>query len=141
MSECTHDCSTCGESCGQRQNPQSLLKEHHPEARVGKVIGIVSGKGGVGKSMVTSQMAVTMRRRGYQVGILDADVTGPSIPKAFGLHENATGDARGLYPCESSTGIKVENVVSQNNNSSINNQPNNIETFDMPKNKIEDNNS
>ena len=107
MSECTHDCSTCGESCGERQNPQSLLKEHHPEARVGKVIGIVSGKGGVGKSMVTSQMAVTMRRRGYQVGILDADVTGPSIPKAFGLHENATGDARGLYPCESSTGIQV----------------------------------
>ena len=107
MSECTHDCSTCGESCGERQNPQSLLKEHHPEARVGKVIGIVSGKGGVGKSMVTSQMAVTMRRRGYSVGILDADVTGPSIPKAFGLHENATGDARGLYPCESGTGIQV----------------------------------
>ena len=107
MSECTHDCSTCGESCGQRQNPQSLLKEHHPEARVGKVIGIVSGKGGVGKSMVTSQMAVTMRRRGYSVGILDADVTGPSIPKAFGIHENATGDVRGLYPCESGTGIQV----------------------------------
>ena len=69
MSECTHDCSTCGESCAERQAPQSLLKEHNPAARVGKVFGIVSGKGGVGKSMVTSQLAVTMRRRGYQVGI------------------------------------------------------------------------
>ena len=69
MSECTHNCSTCGESCSERQEPQSLLKEHHPEAHIGKVFGIVSGKGGVGKSMVTSQLAVTMRRRGYQVGI------------------------------------------------------------------------
>ena len=71
MSECTHNCSTCGASCGERQEPQSLLKEHNPAARVGKVYGIVSGKGGVGKSMVTSQLAVTMRRRGYQVGVLD----------------------------------------------------------------------
>ena len=87
MSECTHDCSTCGESCGERQNPQSLLKEHHPEARVGKVIGIVSGKGGVGKSMVTDLLAVEFARRGYHCGILDADITGPSIPKAFGITE------------------------------------------------------
>ncbi|MBP3485737.1 MAG: P-loop NTPase, partial [Oscillospiraceae bacterium] len=72
MSECTHNCSTCGESCGERQEPQSLLKDHNPNARVGKVYGIVSGKGGVGKSMVTSQLAVTMRRRGYAVGVLDA---------------------------------------------------------------------
>ena len=83
MSECTHNCSTCGESCSERQEPQSLLKEHNPAARVGKVYGIVSGKGGVGKSMVTSQLAVTMRRRGHQVGILDADVTGPSIPVSY----------------------------------------------------------
>lgn len=82
MSECTHECSTCGESCSQRQEPQSLLKELNPAARVGKVYGVVSGKGGVGKSMTTCQLAVTMRRRGYQVGVLDADVTGPSIPKA-----------------------------------------------------------
>lgn len=107
MSECTHDCSTCGESCGSRQEPQSLLKEHSPQARVGKVYGIVSGKGGVGKSMVTSQLAVTMRRRGYQVGILDADVTGPSIPKAFGIHEPATGTEEALVPCLSSTGIQI----------------------------------
>ena len=80
MSECTHDCSSCGESCASRE-PQSLLKAHHADAHVGKVYGIVSGKGGVGKSMVTSQLAVTMRRRGYQVGILDADITGPSIPR------------------------------------------------------------
>ena len=84
MSECTHDCASCGESCGERQEPQSLLKEHHPAAHVGKVYGIVSGKGGVGKSMTTCQLAVTMRRRGHTVGVLDADVTGPSIPKAFG---------------------------------------------------------
>ena len=107
MSECTHDCSTCGESCGERQEPQSLLKELNPNARVGKVYGIVSGKGVVGKSMVTCQLAVTMRRRGYSVGILDADVTGPSIPKAFGIHEPATGTEEALNPCLSSTGIQV----------------------------------
>ena len=107
MSECTHDCSTCGESCSERQEPQSLLKEHHPEAHIGKVFGIVSGKGGVGKSMVTSQLAVPMRRRGHQVGILDADVTGPSIPKAFGIHGQATGSEAGLYPMVSKTGIQV----------------------------------
>ena len=107
MSECTHNCSTCGESCGERQEPQSLLKEHNPAARVGKVYGIVSGKGGVGKSMVTSQLAVTMRRRGYSVGVLDADVTGPSIPKAFGVHGQAVGNEQGLFPMESRTGIQI----------------------------------
>ena len=85
MSECTHNCSTCGESCGERQEPQSLLKEHNPNARVGKVYGVVSGKGGVGKSMVTSQLAVTMQRRGCRTAVLDADITGPSIPKALSL--------------------------------------------------------
>ena len=107
MSECTHNCSTCGESCGERQEPQSLLKEHNPAARVGKVYGIVSGKGGVGKSMVTSQLAVTMHRRGYSVGVLDADVTGPSIPKAFGVHGQAVGNEQGLFPMESRTGIQI----------------------------------
>ena len=107
MSECTHNCSTCGESCSERQEPQSLLKEHHADAKVGKVYGIVSGKGGVGKSMVTSQMAVTMRRRGYDGGVLDADITGPSIPKAFGVHGQATGGANFIYPMESRTGIQI----------------------------------
>ena len=107
MSECTHDCATCGESCGERQEPQSLLKEHHPAARIGKVYGIVSGKGGVGKSMTTCQLAVTMRRRGHGVGILDADVTGPSIPMAFGLHGQATGAEDHLDPMLTRTGIQV----------------------------------
>lgn len=110
MSECTHDCSTCGESCAQRQEPQSLLKQPHRESHIGKVYGIVSGKGGVGKSMVTSQLAVLMRRRGFKVGILDADVTGPSIPKAFGIHERARGGESCLYPVESSTGIQLMSV-------------------------------
>jgi len=110
MSECTHNCSTCGENCSSRQSPQSLLKEHHAEARIGKVYGIVSGKGGVGKSMVTSQLAVTMRRRGYSVGVLDADVTGPSIPKAFGVHEMATGNDHALFPVPSRTGIELMSV-------------------------------
>jgi len=107
MSECTHDCASCGESCSERQEPQSLLKEHHPSAHVGKVYGVVSGKGGVGKSMTTCQLAVTMRRRGHSVGVLDADVTGPSIPKAFGLHGQARGNDQGLLPMETRTGIQV----------------------------------
>ena len=107
MSECTHNCSTCGESCADRQEPQSLLKELNSHARVDKVFGVVSGKGGVGKSMVTSQLAVTMRRRGHTVGILDADVTGPSIPKAFGIHGQAVGGEDGIYPIESYSGIQI----------------------------------
>ena len=89
----------------------------HPQLRhIGKVYGIVSGKGGVGKSMVTSQLAVTMRRRGYQVGILDADVTGPSIPKAFGVHGQAMGSEDGLYPMTSKSGIQImsTNLLLQN---------------------------
>lgn len=107
MSECTHDCSSCGSNCSSRTEPQSLLKEHHKEAHVGKVFGIVSGKGGVGKSMVTSQLAVTMRRRGYQVGVMDADITGPSIPKAFGVHGKATGFGGAILPMNSKGGIQV----------------------------------
>ena len=107
MSECTHDCSSCGQSCGERTEPQSLLKEHNPAAKVGKVYGIVSGKGGVGKSMVTSPLAVTLRRRGYSVGVLDADITGPSIPKAFGVHGQAMGTEQGIIPMESRTGIQI----------------------------------
>ena len=110
MSECTHDCSTCGENCGERTAPQSFLKAHNPAARVGKVFGVVSGKGGVGKSMVTSQLAVLLRRKGYQVGILDADVTGPSIPKTFGVHDRAMGDERGMLPVETAGGIQLMSV-------------------------------
>ena len=110
MSECTHDCSSCGESCGERTQPQSFLKEHNPAARVGKIFGVVSGKGGVGKSMVTSQLAVLMHRLGYKTGVLDADVTGPSIPKAFVVHQRALGDERGMLPVETSTGIQLMSV-------------------------------
>ena len=110
MSECTHNCSTCGESCGERTSPQSFLKKPHADAHNGKVFGVVSGKGGVGKSMVTSQLAVSLRRKGYRVGILDADITGPSIPKAFGMHEKAVGTENALLPCVSSTGIEVMSI-------------------------------
>ncbi|MCI9506877.1 MAG: Mrp/NBP35 family ATP-binding protein [Oscillospiraceae bacterium] len=110
MSECTHDCSSCGESCGERTQPQSFLKEHNPAARVGKIFGVVSGKGGVGKSMVTSQLAVLMHRLGHKTGVLDADVTGPSIPKAFGVHQRALGDERGMLPVETASGIQLMSV-------------------------------
>lgn len=110
MSDCSHNCSSCAENCASRTAPQSFLKEHHPDATVRHVYGIVSGKGGVGKSMVTSQLAVTLRRRGYRVGILDADVTGPSIPRAFGLHEKAEGTENALLPCVSAGGVQVMSV-------------------------------
>lgn len=110
MSECTHDCSSCGENCGERTEPQSFLKEHNPAAHIGKVYGVVSGKGGVGKSMVTSQLAVLTRRAGHKVGVLDADITGPSIPKSFGVHERAVGDERGMLPAVTKTGIQLMSV-------------------------------
>ena len=108
--ECTSNCSTCGKDCAQRTVPQSMLQEHHPDARAEKVYGIVSGKGGVGKSMVTAQLAVTMRRRGFQTGILDADITGPSIPKIFGIHGQALGSENALLPMVSKTGIQMMSV-------------------------------
>ena len=107
MSECTHNCSTCGESCGERTRPQSFLKKPHADAHIGKVFGVVSGKGGVGKSMVTSQLAVSLHRKGYRVGILDADITGPSIPTAFGLNTRAVGDGESIFPELTTGGIKV----------------------------------
>lgn len=110
MAECTHDCSTCGESCSSRTEPQSLLEKPHDLSQIGKVIGVVSGKGGVGKSMVTSLLAVLARRAGLSVGILDADVTGPSIPKAFGLHGHAAATEDGIYPLETKTGIRTMSV-------------------------------
>ena len=107
MSECTHDCSSCGESCSERTEAQSFEAPANPLSHIGKVIAVVSGKGGVGKSLVTSSLAVAMQQRGKQVGILDADITGPSIPKAFGLHQRATADDNGIYPVISQSGIKV----------------------------------
>lgn len=98
--ECTHDCSTCSSNCGSK-NPKSLLVAPHPNSKIGKVIGVVSGKGGVGKSMVTDLLAVEFARRGYHCGILDADITGPSIPKAFGITEKAQGNETTIFPVKS----------------------------------------
>ena len=109
MSDCTHDCSTCGESCADREGGGSpfQIKPLRDGCRVGKVYGVVSGKGGVGKSMVTSQLAVTMQRRGKRVAVLDADITGPSIPTAFGLNTRAVGDGESIFPELTTGGIKV----------------------------------
>ena len=111
MSECTHDCSTCSSNCGSRQQPQSLLIPANSLSDVKHVVGIVSGKGGVGKSLVTSMLAVLLQREGYKVGILDADITGPSIPKAFGMHNvEVYGDENGMIPPRTKTGIDMISV-------------------------------
>ena len=111
MSECTHDCSTCSSNCGSRQQPQSLLIPANSLSDVKHVVGIVSGKGGVGKSLVTSMLAVLLQREGYKVGILDADITGPSIPKAFGMHNvEVFGDENGMIPPRTKTGIDMISV-------------------------------
>ena len=111
MSECTHDCSSCGESCAEREGGSPFqIKPLRDGCRVSKVYGVVSGKGGVGKSMVTSQLAVAVRREGYNVAVLDADITGPSIPKAFGVHGRAIGTEDAILPVESRTGIQLMSV-------------------------------
>ena len=111
MSEaCTHDCSTCGEDCPSRQGPQSFLEPQNAQSDIRRVVAVVSGKGGVGKSLVTSLLAVMAQRRGLKTAVLDADVTGPSIPKAFGVHGHAMGTEDGIFPAETSTGIKLMSV-------------------------------
>ena len=111
MSEnCTHDCSSCGMDCPSRQDPQSFLEKTNDLSHVKKVIGVVSGKGGVGKSLVTSLLATTLRRRENEVAVLDADITGPSIPKCFGMKQRALSDENGIYPVSTKTGIKVMSV-------------------------------
>ena len=108
MSEnCTHDCSTCSSACASRTAPQDLLEKPNDMTHVKKLIGVVSGKGGVGKSLVTSMLAVLMSRQGYTAAVLDADMTGPSIPRAFGLHEQAQGTDIGIMPVITKTGIRV----------------------------------
>ncbi|MEA4816355.1 MAG: Mrp/NBP35 family ATP-binding protein [Lachnospiraceae bacterium] len=108
--ECTHDCDTCEANCSSRQNTESLLVEPNELSSIKKVIGIVSGKGGVGKSLITSMLAVLMNRRGHRTAILDADITGPSIPKAFGLKKRATGNETYIIPVKSKTGIDIISV-------------------------------
>ncbi|MBE6906207.1 Mrp/NBP35 family ATP-binding protein [Marasmitruncus massiliensis] len=111
MSECTHNCESCGESCSERKtNPEDFLEKPHELSCVRKVIGVVSGKGGVGKSLVTSMLAVLLNRRGFKTAIMDADITGPSIPKAFGIHSKATGDETSIIPVRSKTGIDIISI-------------------------------
>lgn len=111
MSDCNHQCGSCGEQCDERSEGQEAQVDFrvkpHPKSRIGKVIGVVSGKGGVGKSLVTSLLASEMQKRGKNVGILDADVTGPSIPKTFGITNPLTADADGILPGQTQSGIKV----------------------------------
>lgn len=116
MSECTHDCSSCSQNCASRQNPQDFHEPPHQLSSIKKVIGVVSGKGGVGKSMTSALLAVEMRRRGYRVGVLDADITGPSVPTAFGIHEHAVGSELGIYPAVSKGGVALMslNLLTEN---------------------------
>ena len=109
MSEnCTHDCGSCSANCSSREGgAPDFSAAANAHSRVKKVIGVVSGKGGVGKSMVTSLMAALMRRRGLNTAILDADITGPSIPKAFGVHEKLMASDEGIFPAVSGTGVKL----------------------------------
>jgi len=112
MSEnCSNNCSECPSgSCSQRTEPQSLIEKPNKLSSIKKVIAVVSGKGGVGKSLVTSLLASGMRRKGYESAVLDADVTGPSIPKAFGISEKAMGSSQGIIPVRSKGGVQVMSV-------------------------------
>ena len=105
MSECSHNCGSCGQDCSSRVeiNPTD-------DTNIRKIVGVLSGKGGVGKSMVSSLLAVELARKGYSVGIMDADITGPSIPNMFNLHGQLMGDEKGIYPMETSLGIKVVSI-------------------------------
>ena len=109
MNECSHDCGSCSASCSERK-PESLIAQPHELSKIKKVIGVVSGKGGVGKSMVTCMSAVLMNRRGFSTAVLDADITGPSVPKAFGIKEKAKGTETELYPVVTKKGIQVMSV-------------------------------
>ncbi|WP_428074108.1 P-loop NTPase [Candidatus Avelusimicrobium aviculae] len=107
MSEsCNHDCASCSQNCADRK-PESFRVAPHPMSRIQRVIGVMSGKGGVGKSFVTALLASEMKRRGHTVGVLDADITGPSIPKLFGVKGPAEGDQNGIYPVTSDSGIDI----------------------------------
>ena len=116
MSECTHDCSSCGESCAERTSPMDLREPVNGLSSVGKVIAVVSGKGGVGKSTVTCSLAAAMSRLGKKTAVLDADITGPSVPTAFGIHEHAAGSELGIYPVVSKGGVELMslNLLTEN---------------------------
>ena len=111
MSEaCNGNCSSCGSNCGSAQQPESLLAQANPHSNVKKVIAVVSGKGGVGKSTVTAMLAMAMQQRGRKVGILDADITGPSMAKAFNVHACSGASEEGLYPALTENGSQVMSI-------------------------------
>jgi len=105
MAECNQDCSSCGQDCPSKGG--SLIKSPHELSSIKKVIGVVSGKGGVGKSMTSALLSVSAQRRGYNAAIMDADITGPSIPKMFGVHSRAMGSDKGILPVDSKTGVQL----------------------------------
>ena len=109
MSSCNGNCSSCSSNCSDRK-AESLLASLNPKSTVKKVIAVVSGKGGVGKSTVTSMLAVSMARKGYKVGVLDADITGPSAPTAFGVTDCQGANEDGLYPALTRGGIQVMSI-------------------------------
>ncbi len=105
--ECNKDCKTCTQSCNEKE---SLVKTPHERSSINKVIAVLSGKGGVGKSIVTSMLAVLMQRKGYSAAVMDLDITGPSIPRAFGLKQRVTATEDGLNPVVSETGIQIMSI-------------------------------
>ena len=107
---CTHNCSTCGENCASRTEPQDLIAPLAEGASVKHVYAVVSGKGGVGKSLVTSLLAAQTQLRGYETAVLDADITGPSIPQSFGVHGRAQGCDGGILPAVSKSGLQMMSV-------------------------------
>lgn len=107
MSECSHNCDSCSQNCSSRKEPENQYEKLNQYSNVKKVIGVISGKGGVGKSMVTSMLAVLFNRQGYKVAVLDADITGPSIPKSFGISSRARGCEEGIIPAVTETGIDI----------------------------------
>ena len=108
--DCTHDCSSCGVNCPSRNAVNSFLAEQNEFSDIKKIIGVVSGKGGVGKSLVTGLLASETRRRGLETGVLDADITGPSIPHLFGVKEKATGTESMLFPASAKNGVKLMSI-------------------------------
>lgn len=107
---CSHNCSECGSECAERTEQQSMKEKANEMSNIKKVIGVVSGKGGVGKSLVTSMLAAAMRRKGYKTAVLDADITGPSIPKAFGVSGQVMSSELGIFPAQTKTGIEIMSI-------------------------------
>lgn len=119
---CNHQCEGCNENCSERVSKEDMLLAQNEKSNIKKIIGVISGKGGVGKSMVTSLLACALAKKGFSVGILDADITGPSIPHAFGINDKALGDGKYIYPIVTEKlGIEMisSNMLLENNDDPI----------------------